>query len=164
MPPSQDDWQRQVEAISSIKFKHLTTEPDSSPTTPETAERESAQESYYEVLWKAIGNYLANHLNKPFYKWTRKFHNTSASKSCETKNASCDEPKQPLLDDHIANHVQFDKERNLSYLSISTSLTLKRKRHMYYMPMDFAKLTLAGLIDTGALASAAFEQDLNKIK
>ena len=61
-------------------------------------------------------------------------------------------------------YIQFDKERNLSYLRISTSLTLKRKRHMYYMPMDFEKLTLDGLIDTGALMSAISEQDLNKIK
>ena len=52
----------------------------------------------------------------------------------------------------------------ISYLPISTSLTLKRKRHMYYIPMDFEKLTLDGLIDTGALTSAISEQDLNKIK
>ena len=77
---------------------------------------------------------------------------------------SCNEPKQPLLDEDITNHIQFDQERNLSYLLMSTSLTLKRKRHMYYMPMDFEKLTLDGLIDTGALTSAISEQDLNKIK
>ena len=41
---------------------------------------------------------------------------------------------------------------------------MKRKRHMYYIPMDFEKLTLDGLIDTGALTSAISEQDLNKIK
>ena len=35
---------------------------------------------------------------------------------------------------------------------------------MYYFPMDFEKLTLDGLIDTGALTSAISEQDLNNIK
>ena len=35
---------------------------------------------------------------------------------------------------------------------------------MYYIPMDFEKLTLDGLFDTGALTSAFSEQDLNKIK
>ena len=35
---------------------------------------------------------------------------------------------------------------------------------MYYMPMDFEKLTLDGLIDSGALTSAISEQDLNKTK
>ena len=32
------------------------------------------------------------------------------------------------------------------------------------MPMDFEKLTIDGIIDTGALTSAISEQDLNKIK
>ena len=77
---------------------------------------------------------------------------------------SCNDQKQPLLNEDLSEHIQFDKERNLSYLPISTSLTLKRKRHMYYIPMDFKKLTLDGLIDTGALTSAISEQDLNKIK
>ena len=72
--------------------------------------------------------------------------------------------KQPLLDEDMSNHIQFDHDRNLSYLPISTSLTLKRKRHIYYKPMVFKKLTLVGLIDTGALRSALSEQDLNKIK
>ena len=68
------------------------------------------------------------------------------------------------MNEVLIEHIQFDKERNLSYLPISTSLTLKRKRHMYYISFDFEKLTLDGLIDTGALTSAISEQDLNKIK
>ena len=93
------------------------------------------------------------------------YHNT-VTNTRETTNSSCNEPKQSLLDDDIANHIQFDKERNLSYLPISTSLTLKRKRHMYYMPMDFEKekLTLDGLIYTGDLTSAISEHDSTKIK
>ena len=35
---------------------------------------------------------------------------------------------------------------------------------MYYIPMDFEKLTLDGLTDTGALTSAISEQDFKKIK
>ena len=35
---------------------------------------------------------------------------------------------------------------------------------MYYMQMEFEKLTLDGLINTRALTSAFSEQDLNKIK
>ena len=72
--------------------------------------------------------------------------------------------KQPLLDEDISNHIQFDQERNLSYLMISIFLTLNRKRNMYYMPMDFEKLTLDRLLDTGSLTSVTSEQDLNKIK
>ena len=50
------------------------------------------------------------------------------------------------------------------YLNLSANLTLKKKRHMYYFPIDFEKLTLDGLIDTGALTSAISEADLNKNK
>ena len=35
---------------------------------------------------------------------------------------------------------------------------------MYYMLMDIEKFTLDGIIDIGALTSAIFEQDPNKIK
>ena len=82
---------------------------------------------------------------------TPKNHHTPITNTFETINSSRNEPKQPLLDDEIVNHIQFDRQRKLSYLPISTSLTLKRKRHMYYMPMFFEKHTLDGLIDTGAL-------------
>ena len=68
------------------------------------------------------------------------------------------------MEEDLTEHIKFDTERNLSYLPISTSLTLKRKRHKHYIRMDFEKLTLDGLFDTGALTSAISEQDLNKIK
>ena len=90
-------------------------------------------------------------------------HKTTTVES-QPSTSSCNEQKRLLLDDDLTEHIHFDKERILSCLPISTSLTLKRKRHMYYMPMDFEKLTLDGLIDTGALTSAISEQDLYKIK
>ena len=72
--------------------------------------------------------------------------------------------KQPLLDADVFNHLTTDEGNNVAYLNLSTNLTLKKKRHIYYFPMDFEKLTLDGLIDTGALTSAISEEDLNKIK
>ena len=72
--------------------------------------------------------------------------------------------KQPLIDDEIQNHLTINKDTDIPMLLLSTNLTLKSKRHMYYVPMDFEKLTLDGLIDTGALTSAISEQDPNKIK
>ena len=154
-PKPQDDWQRQVDSIS-IQLKQLTTEPDSPPTTPQTTEQHIPQESLYELLRNAPDNYFTNphEPHHPNMDITPRIHHKTITNTCETTNSSCNEPKQPLLDDDIANHIQSDKERNLSFLPISTFSTLKRKRHMYYMPMDFEKLTLDGLIDTGAMASA----------
>ena len=72
--------------------------------------------------------------------------------------------KPPLLDNGVFNHLTTDKGNNIMYLNLSTYLTLKKKRHMYYFPMDFEKLTLDGLIDKGAPTSAISEADLNEIK
>ena len=71
--------------------------------------------------------------------------------------------KQPLPDNDVFSHLTTDEGNNIMYLNLSTNLTLKKKRHMYYFSMDFKKLTLDGLIDTGAFTSAISE-DLNKIK
>ena len=82
-----------------------------------------------------------------------------------TKALYCASPgKQPLLDNDVFNHLTTDEGNKIMYLNLSTNLTLKKKSHMYYFPLDFEKLTLDGLIDTGALTSAISEADLNKIK
>ena len=147
-----------MESIN-IQLKQLTTEPDDMPQTlTHSDSNQLTQESYYDLMRDAPDKYFSDHIQIPpaCTENPPKIHHPSTF--------SCNEQKQPLLDADITNHIQFDQERNLSYLPMSTSLTLKRKRHMYYMPMDFEKLTLDGLIDTGALTSAISEQDLNKIK
>ena len=113
----QDDWQRQVESIS-IQLIQLTTEPDSSLITPQTIEQDISQESFYELLRNASDNYFANphEATHPKMDVTPQIHHTSITNTCENTHSSCNEPKQPLLDDDVANHVQVDKERNLSYL------------------------------------------------
>ena len=121
-------------------------------------------EDLYELLCDAPYNYFTKQQTHPEIDPDFNIHHDSPIKNHVTIKTSCNDQKQPLLNEDLAEHLQFDKERNLSYLPISTSLTLKRKRHMYYIPMDFQNLTLDGLIDTGALTSAISEQDLNKIK
>ena len=142
-----------------IQLKQLTTEPDYTPQTHKHSDNdEPPQESYYELMRDAPDKYFSDNTQ------TFPVPTDNSPEIQHPSTFSCNEQKQPLLDEDITNHIQFDQERNLSYLPMSTSLTLKRKRHMYYMPMDFEKLTLDGLIDTGALTSAISEQDLNKIK
>ena len=52
--------------------------------------------------------------------------------------------KQPLFDNDVFNPLTTDEGNNIMYLNFSTNLTLKKKRHMYYFPMYFEKLTLDG--------------------
>ena len=69
----------------------------------------------------------------------------------------------PLIDDELQNNLTINKETDIPILFLSMNLTLKRKRHMYYFPMDFEKLTRDSSIDTGALTNPKSEQDLFKI-
>ena len=81
-----------------------------------------------------------------------------------TTTLFCASPgKQPLLDNDVFNHLTTDEGNNIMYLNLSTNLTLKKKRHMYYFPKDFEKLTLDGLIDTSAVTSAISEADKIKL-
>ena len=148
-----------------IQLKRPTIEPESTPPTPVQSETPSTSpDQYYELLRDAPDNYFTKQQTHSEIDPDLNIHHDSPITNHVTIKTSCNDQRQPLLNEDLAEHLQFDKERNLSYLPISTSLTLKRKRHMYYIPMDFQNLTLDGLIDTGALTSAISEQDLNKIK
>ena len=144
--------------------KTIIAQPELTPQTSQQKLTDNHSEDLYELLADAPDNYFTKPPTHPETEPNSNIHHDSPIKNHVTIKTSCSDTKQPLLNEDLAEHLQFDKERNLSYLPISTSLTLKRKRHMYYIPMDFEKLTLDGLIDTGALTSAISEQDLNKIK
>ena len=140
---------------TSVCGTELTTE-NSQQSTLETQ-----PEDLYELLHDAPDNYFPQEPKHPETDSNSEIQPTT--KHHVTIKTSCNNEKQPLSNEDLTESMQFDKERNLSYLPTSTSLTLKRKRHMHYIPMDFEKLTLDCLIDTGALTSAISEQDLNRV-
>ena len=72
--------------------------------------------------------------------------------------------KQPLLDNDVFNHLTTDEGTKVLHYNLSTKLTLKKERHLHYFHMDFEKLTLNGLFDTGVITTFLCEADLNKIK
>ena len=118
-----------------------------------------------ENLFESEPETSPQNLPEPFPKNNFEPLQTQDSPVVPTEPASIQkQPLIPLIDDEIQNHLTISKDTDIPMLLLSTNLTLKSKRHMYYVPMDFEKLTLDGLIDTGALTSAISEQDLNKIK
>ena len=113
----QDDWQRQVETIN-IQLKQLTTEPDYTlQTVTHSDNNELPQESYYELMKDAPDKYFSDNIQ------TSPVPTDKPPEIHQPSSFSCNEQKQPLLDDDISNHIQFGQERNLSYLPMSTSLT-----------------------------------------
>ena len=58
-----------------------------------------------------------------------------------------------------------DEQTNEVYLPLTTTVVLKRKQEMLYVPLDFEdNLTTDSLVDSGAFVSAIAQNDLNTIK
>ena len=64
-----------------------------------------------------------------------------------------------VIDEQILPQLQVTPDGLTKFLSLSTNLPSKNKQKMLYLPMDFGKLNIDGLIVTGALSSAIPEAD-----
>ena len=167
----------------------MTNKSDSPTVNTQTTPPDQLQEDLYDLLKDAPDNYLLRSMFEPETETETRNQQPTISRPQETltdqlkvqstSTTQTDDDttseltntlfsessgKQPLLDADVFNHLTTDEGNNVAYLNLSTNLTLKKKRHMYYFLMDFEKLTLDGLIDTGALTSAISGEDLNKIK
>ena len=69
-----------------------------------------------------------------------------------------------VIDDQTLPQLQVTPDGLTRFLPLSTNLPLKNQRKMLYFPMDFGKLNIDGLIDTGALSGAIPEADSRKIR
>ena len=64
--------------------------------------------------------------------------------------------EERLVRDEIANEL---------YLPLSSTIVLKRKNEMLYVPLDFEKgFTIDALVDSGAYVSAIAQKELDRIK
>ena len=58
-----------------------------------------------------------------------------------------------------------DEQTNELYLPLTSTVVLKRKQEMLYVPLDFENnLTVDALVDSGAFVSAVAQDDLDTIK
>ena len=58
--------------------------------------------------------------------------------------------------DHITNEL---------YMLLSSTIVLKRKKEILYVPLDFKNgLTIDALVDSGAYVSAIAQKELDRIK
>ena len=67
----------------------------------------------------------------------------------------------PLIEERLVRN----KQSNEVYLPLTSTVVLKRKQEMLYVPLDFEKnLTVDALVDSGAFVSAITQDDLDTIK
>ena len=67
----------------------------------------------------------------------------------------------PLIEEALVR----DEQTNEIYLPLTSTVVLKRKQEMLYVPLDFENnLTVDALVDSGAFVSAIAQDDLETIK
>ena len=67
----------------------------------------------------------------------------------------------PLIEEGLVR----DEQTNEVYLPLTSTVVLKRKQEMLYVPVDFENnLTVEVLVDSGAFVSAIAQDDLETIK
>ena len=108
-----DDWQR---PLSPKPTKTAVCETELTTQKLQQSTLGTQPEDLYELLHDAPDNCFPHQPTHPKIDPTPEIHHTS--KNHVTIKTSCNNEKQPILDE------------DLPYLPISTSLTLKRKRHM----------------------------------
>ena len=65
----------------------------------------------------------------------------------------------------IQEQLVRDDITNELYMPLSSTIDLKRKREMLYVPLEFENgLTIDALVDSGAYASAIAQKELDRIK
>ena len=65
----------------------------------------------------------------------------------------------------IEERLVRDDITNKLYMPLSSTVVLKRKKEMLYVPLDFENsLTIDALVDSGAYVSAIAQKELDRIK
>ena len=74
-------------------------------------------------------------------------------------------PTSLTVSSFICEHLVRDVESNQTYLPLNASVTLKQKKKMLYVPIDFSNgVTIDALVDSGAYVSAIPEDEMERIK
>ena len=88
----------------------------------------------------------------------------------ETSLTACDNGEDNILPPEIATsqiHEQLVRDENTNelYMPLSSTIVLKRKKEMLYVPLDFENgLTIDALVDSGAYVSAIAQKKLDRIQ
>ena len=71
----------------------------------------------------------------------------------------------PITISQIEERLVRDDSTNELYMPLSSTIDLKRKKEMLYVPLDFENgLTIDALVDSGAYVSAMAQKELDRIK
>ena len=83
--------------------------------------------------------------------------------TCDSGDSNISPP--PITFSQIKERLVRDDSTNELYMPLSSTIVLKRKKEMLYIPLDFENgLTIDALVDAGAYVSAIAQKELDRIK
>ena len=83
--------------------------------------------------------------------------------TCDCGDSNISPPPITIL--QIEERLVRDDSTNELYMPLSSTIVLKRKKEMLYVPPDFENgLTIDALVDSGAYVSAIAQKELDRIK
>ena len=84
----------------------------------------------------------------------------------KTRDDGVDNISPPVITiSQIEERLVRDDSTNELYMPLSSTIVLKRKKEMLYVPLDFKNgLTIDALVDSGAYVSAKAQKELDRIK
>ena len=82
-----------------------------------------------------------------------------------TRNGDTTTPPLTIATPIFEQGLVRDEQTNEVYLPLTSTVVLKRKQEMLYVPLDFENiLTVDALVDSVAFVSALAQDDLDTIK
>ena len=122
-------------------------------------------QNYVDATEQPPGNQTGNELVL-FLDCSKNSTNTQNAEQHAVTTRSRDTTTSPLTTATplIEEGLVRDEQTNEIYLPLSSTVVLKRKQEMPYVPLDFEKnLTVDALVDSGAIVSAIAQDDLETI-
>ena len=123
-------------------------------------------QSYVDTTERPPGNQTGNEV-VPFLDCSKNSTNTQNAEQHVVTTPSRDittstlTTATPLIEEGLVR----DEQTIEIYLPLTSTVILKRKQEMLYVPLDFEKnLTVVALVDSGAFVSAIAQDDLETIK
>ena len=123
-------------------------------------------QNYVEATEQPPGNQTGNE-SVPLLDCSKNTSNTQNEKQHVMTTRSGDTTTSPLTTATplIEEGLVRDEQTNELYLPLSSTVVLKRKQEMLYVPLDFENnLTVDALVDSRAFVSAIAQDDLETIK
>ena len=171
-------WKQPQETHLIDIHKNSTTNINNSTHTPELERKDDAESQtspIKEILPQVTGSDTEAFLETQFRKTPVHCPNNSTKRNPENQRNEKDMTTNDIVDDNISApkmttsqieaKLVTDQFTNELYMSLSSTIVLKRKKETLYVPLVFENgLTIDALVDSRAYVSALAQNELDRIE